>query len=124
MRNPRFFWQRSGQAAALAVIVAAVSACATAPGRISATASCMGDIELVVRNNTAGAVDVYRNTTGRPLIATVAPGSRTIRIGGGERASGYMFYAAAVPNEDARFIGFGDRRSGGRVDYEERCLSE
>jgi hypothetical protein len=95
-----------------AVAVFAASACASA-GR-SVGAECVA----VVRNNTTRPVDAY--TTGGVFLATVPPGSRVIPL---QARTALLFRVSAESDPDRKFLGFGDRRSRGRVNYEMRCPS-
>ena len=91
----------------------AVSACASARQGAGAD-SCVA----VVRNNTGASVDAY--TTGGVFLATVPPGARSIPLAG---RTALVFHVSRESSPDGQFIGFGDRRSRGRVDYDLRCPS-
>lgn len=100
------------QCAVWAAAISAASACASA-GR-SAGAECVA----VVRNNTTRPVDAF--TTGGVFLATVPPGSRVIPL---ERRTALLFRVAPESDPDRHFVGFGDKRSRGRVNYDMRCPS-
>jgi hypothetical protein len=101
------------QCAVWAVAIFAASACASTRRSDSAD-SCVA----VVRNNTGASVDAY--TTSGVFLATVPPGARSIPLAG---RTALVFRVSRESSPDRQFIGFGDRRSRGRVDYDLRCPS-
>lgn len=123
MRRSALLQHRLTQCVVMAAVASVAAACATASRQSADTERCTGDVELVVRNNAEGPIDVYSSAPGRPLLATVPVGTRTVLVGAQERGGGYFFYSALSPDRGKQFLGYGDRRNGGRVLFEERCLT-
>jgi hypothetical protein len=123
MQHGTLLLHRRMRGVVMTAVVFAAAACATASRQVTDMERCTGGVELVVRNHTAGPIDVYRNAPEKQFLATVPVGTRTVLIWAQERGGGYLFYSGPAPDQDAQFLGFGDRRSRGRVEFEERCRS-